>query len=257
MNQAGSSPSERIDSLDLTLFSAIPTQSSEGDRRSWLAVQRSIRARGEYTNLEIGSHLGGSIQQHLVDTRCRTIISIDNCPLRQPDDRGPLYSYEGNSTARMLENLSRVNAHGLAKITFFDSDASDVDPASLSAAPDYCFIDGEHTRAAVLSDASFCFRVCAPNAAICFHDAAVTYSALREILLDLRRRGIPFTARMLEGSTFGIFLRDCPAATDAHLMRSSEDAFRWVWRLRVRSWIPTPLRDAARRIRALFRRAQP
>ena len=68
----------RLEELDLSLFDEVSTQSSDGDRRSWLAVQRSVRRPNGYTYLEIGSHLGGSIQQHLVDPWCARIISMDN-----------------------------------------------------------------------------------------------------------------------------------------------------------------------------------
>src|SRR4051794_16482548 len=93
----------RLERLDLSLFEAIPSESYPGDRRSWLALQHAVRrAPAGYTYLEIGSHLGGSLQQHLVDPRCRRIFSIDKRPLVQPDDRGVVWHYDGNSTARML-----------------------------------------------------------------------------------------------------------------------------------------------------------
>ncbi len=88
MNVADGDIAVRIESLDVSLFDAVPSQSTIGDRQAWLAVQRSLRQQSEYVYLEIGSHLGGSIQQHLVDPRCRKIVSIDRRPLSQPDDRG-------------------------------------------------------------------------------------------------------------------------------------------------------------------------
>ncbi|MDQ3069101.1 MAG: class I SAM-dependent methyltransferase [Acidobacteriota bacterium] len=236
----------RIEALDLSLFDATPSQSSDGDRRAWLAVQRSLRRQDEYVYLEIGSHLGGSIQQHLADPRCRTIVSIDKRPLSQPDDRGEAFFYEGNSTAQMLDHLRRVSPYRLDKLACFDTDASEFDVGSLPAAPDYCFIDGEHTYAAVLSDFAFCLRVCAPNAAICFHDDAIIYLALREIMSDLRRRGIPYTAHKLTGSTFGIFLRECPAIRDPYVSTRSQDAGWWLLRRRFRSLLPAPLVPIAR-----------
>ena len=59
---------QRIERLDLSLFDSVPTQSTAGDRLSWLALQRAVRgATPGYTYLEIGSYNGGSIQQHLLD----------------------------------------------------------------------------------------------------------------------------------------------------------------------------------------------
>ena len=90
--------SERLASLDVGLFHAIFTQSSDRDRRSWLAVQRSVRRPAGYVYLEVGSHLGGSIQQHLLDPWCRQIISIDKRPLSQHDDRDGGRTFQDQGT---------------------------------------------------------------------------------------------------------------------------------------------------------------
>jgi hypothetical protein len=237
---------DRIESLDTSLFDLISTQSSDGDRRAWLAVQRAIRRSSGYAYLEIGSHLGGSIQQHVVDPLCRQIVSIDKRPLIQPDDRGQDFHYEGNSTQRMLDNLKRVSTEGTSKIICFDADASQIDRTQIPAPPDFCFIDGEHTYSAVLSDFDFCLKVCAPDAAICFHDDIVTHRALSEILGNLRRMAIPFTARKLTGVTFGIFLRDCRATNDPYILSHSKDADAWLRYKKLKDWVPGWLQPAAR-----------
>src|SRR5436309_9076337 len=88
-----------IAALDLSLFEKIESQSTDEDKRSLLACQSAVRdLRPEYTYLEIGSYLGGSIQPHLVDERCKRIVSIDKRPPRQPDARGVDYEYLNNST---------------------------------------------------------------------------------------------------------------------------------------------------------------
>src|SRR4051812_12044666 len=89
---------DRIAELDLSLFDVIPSQSTSDDKGSLLALQLAVRdAVGEYTYLEIGSYLGGSIQPHLLDPECRKIYSIDKRPRSQPDERGIDYIYENNS----------------------------------------------------------------------------------------------------------------------------------------------------------------
>jgi hypothetical protein len=236
----------RLEILDLSLFGGVPTQSSDTDRRSWLAVQRSVRNPCGYTYLEIGSHLGGSLQQHLIDPWCRQIISIDKRPVSQPDDRGMVFHYAENSTARMLENLRQVAPDQVSKVICFDSDAKDVDPRAIPEPPDFCFIDGEHTCTAVLSDFEFCLSVCAQNAAICFHDDFINYDALESALVMLRHRDIPFTALKLGGITFGIFLRDCIAGNDPYLRGSSQDAVHWIRGRRLRALLPGWLRSALR-----------
>lgn len=245
----------KLDALDLSLFDAVASQSTDGDRRSWLAVQRAIRRPSGYTYLEIGSHLGGSIQQHLVDPYCRRIVSIDRRPLSQPDDRGFVARYEENSTARMLDNLRRVSPEVVGKIVCFDLDARDVDPARIPEPADFCFIDGEHTHASVLSDFEFCLKVSSPNAAICFHDALVLYRSIAEVMSSLRARGVPFHARKLGGSTFGLFLRECRALDDPYLTLS-QDGSRWIRGRRIRGWLPREMRPAARWVARRLRAAK-
>jgi len=232
----------RIDALDDSLFDAIETQSSAGDRRAWLAVQRAMRRPAGYVYLEIGSHLGGSLQQHLRDPQCRAAVSIDKRSASQPDDRGEVFHYEGNSTARMLANLRRVAGADLDKLACIDGETRDVAPARMPSAPDICFIDGEHTVSAATADFAFCLLVCRPAAAICFHDDWIVADAIRGALADLRRQQVPFTARKLAGSTFGVFLRDCPAAHDAYLRRHSRDGDRWLQRQRLLATLPTRVR---------------
>jgi hypothetical protein len=220
----------RLQTLDLSLFETVPTQSSPGDRQSWLAVQRSVRGPSGYTYLEIGSHLGGSIQQHLVDPLCRRIISIDKRPLEQPDIYYGVYKYKGNSTARMLDNLHKVSPDDLHKIICHDCDAKDVNPTLITDPPQFCLIDGEHTEAAVLSDFEFCLQVCDPNGAICFHDDDTLYQTLAKILVALKRRGVRYTARKLGGVTFGIFLGKCPAVFDPWIQQHSHNGSSWLRR---------------------------
>jgi len=92
-----------IAGLDISLFSAIESQSTDDDKRSLLACQLAVRElRDPYIYLEIGSYIGGSIQPYLLDPRCKRIYSIDKRPAKQPDERGIDYIYENNSTARMM-----------------------------------------------------------------------------------------------------------------------------------------------------------
>jgi hypothetical protein len=233
----------RLDALDPALLAAVPTQSHEADRRSWLAVQRVARRReGGYAYLEIGSHLGGSLQQHVIDPRCVRIFSIDKRPTEQPDDRGSVYRYDGNTTARMLDNLRALSAEGTKKVVCIDSDARDIDPARIDRRPDFCFIDGEHTAPAVQSDFEFCLRVAAPDAAICFHDDSVVYPALGRILDSLRAREIPHRALKLGAETFGIFLRGCAAPDDPVVRELACDGPRWIRKRKLarvaERWLP-------------------
>lgn len=252
----------RIGGLDVSLFAVIHSQSDDGDKRSWLALQRVVRGRnGSYCYLEVGSFLGGSLQPHLLDPLCRRIHSIDNRPAEPPDLRGEGFRYEDNSTARMMANLRAIDPGQTAKIVCFETDAGDIDPALLQDAPDLCFIDGEHTERAVLSDFDFCTQVCSPRAIVYFHDDWVIYPALVQILRTLRQRGEPFRAFKLEGSTFAIALgtRDLPP--DVYLRRTAVSALRFLLRTRVRGFLlralPSPILRAVRFLRRFLRRLLP
>jgi hypothetical protein len=171
--------------LDVGLFAHIESQTSDEDKRSLLALQRAVRGRGAYVYLEIGSHLGGSLQPLLVDDRCSKIISIDPRPTTQPDARlpdGTLYHYEGNSTERMYEQLQTVPGADLSKLTTIEKSTEDIAADSVTDPPDLCFIDGQHTDQAAIRDAIFCLNVAAPDALIVFHDAHAVPNAIGAVL---------------------------------------------------------------------------
>ena len=232
--QMSSDFADRLNRLDTTLFSIVPTQSSEGDRRAWLAVQRAIRAGG-YSYLETGSYLGGSIQQHVLDPLCTHVFSIDKRPLFQPDERNEVIQYTEASTERMMQYLRKVDPAGVSKVTTFETDANSIDPSKISEPPKFCFIDGEHTRAAAISDFEFCLRICDPDAAICFHDARIIHSGLIDILDSLKSRNVQFVARRLSGDSFGIFLRNCPAGTDKFILKNSSEPEPFFRKMRLRA----------------------
>jgi hypothetical protein len=191
--------------LDITLFSAIESQSTEDDKRSLLACQLAVRElRDPYTYLEIGSYLGGSIQPYLLDPKCERIYSIDKRPFRQPDERGIDYIYENNSTARMMSNLEAVAETG--KIITIDGEASTIDPSAIKTPVDLCFIDGEHTDSAVFADFRFCMNVIADSGAIVFHDSMITYNGIAECIKFLESQSISYRAYSLPSIVFVIEL---------------------------------------------------
>ncbi len=258
MSPAAGGPSieDRVENLSTDLFASIPSQTSVKDRRSLLAVQRSTARRfGRFAYLEIGSHLGGSIQPYLLDPRCDAIYSIDSRPASQPDDRsrGCRVAYEGNSTQRMLDRLREVSPERLAVVRCFEANASEVDPAKIERRPHVVFIDGEHTRRAVVSDFEFCRRVLAPGGTIVFDDFPIVYPGVLEILRSLRRAGELFTTARLEGKAFGVFFDEDVVAGDPFLRlcrtRSRFSLVRYRVKRVVRRlfWGPAGLPGPARR----------
>jgi len=198
-----------INSLELSLFKAIESQSTDDDKRSLLACQLATRLlRRPYTYLEIGSYLGGSIQPHLLDSACERIFSIDKRPESQPDERGLAYTYRNNSTARMLENLSAVAP--TEKIRTIDGSTSEIDPSVIDRPVDVCFIDGEHTDEAVVADFNFCRKVLADSGAIIFHDATITYNGIDRCIKLLNESGVSYRAYSLPSIVFVIEINSFP-----------------------------------------------
>jgi len=226
--------------LDVSLFRAVSSQTTTEDRRSLLAVQRATAGKyGEYTYLEIGSHLGGSIQPHLADPRCTIIYSIDSRPSEQPDDRssGHIARYEGNTTERMLRLLRDTGLGDIARIQCFDTDASEIDPAQIGTRPDIALIDGEHTKAAVLSDFQFCERVLSSGGTILFHDFQILRPAILEICDGLRQERRPHLPLKLEGAVFAIFFDPDVVDRDPYLSAARENR-RVFWLLfHARWWV--------------------
>ena len=178
---------DRISGLDTSLFRSIESQTTEPDRRSLLALHAAIAERGPFDYLEIGSHLGGSLQAMVADPRCRSIVSIDTRPLSQPDDRGDAASYPQNSTSRMLELLAPLPGADLAKLETFERGTDQLSVAELPTRPRFCFVDAEHTRAAALRDARFCLKATTPDGVIAFHDSNVVLPGIEDFLAGLDR----------------------------------------------------------------------
>jgi hypothetical protein len=181
----------RIAALDVGLFKGINSQTKKGDRASLLALQGACAERfGSFSYLEIGSHLGGSLQGFVRDERVTSIVSIDLRPEATPDERGKDIPYVGNSTQRMLDNLAALPEGDVSKIHTIDADTRTLEPADIPGRPQLCFIDGEHTNESCLADARFCRSVLADRGAIGFHDTGLIHSAIATFLAELRADGL-------------------------------------------------------------------
>jgi hypothetical protein len=254
--------SERVEDLDVGLFDAIPSQTSADTRRSLLAVHRATaRRQPEIAYLEIGSHLGGSLQPYLLDPRCRAIFSIDPRPAAQKDDRAPGFvaAYEDNSTARMLTLLTELAPAEVGKVRCFDTDAARVDSARVTPRPQVAFIDGEHTRSAVLSDFAFVRRVLADGGTVVFDDFSIVYPAVLEICAALRKEKRRFLPVRLAGRAFALFFEPELARADPFLERCRRRRRLTLPRYRLKllgkSLMPGPVGRLARSVRRSRREA--
>ena len=208
---------QAISNLDLKIFEKIKSQLSDNDKQSLLACHLATREiAADYKYLEIGSYLGGSIQPHLLDEKCARVYSIDKRPLNQPDNRGVDYTYLNNSTERMLELLAEVAPTD--KIKTIDGDTRQISPAQVEEKMQLCFIDGEHTDAAVLSDFKFCLEVLDTSGAILFHDAPITYNGIAACVEHLKENNIKFHAYSLPDIVFAIEINDFPLHKNAKIM---------------------------------------
>jgi len=217
--------------LDLSQFQWIETQTSQQDREALLSMKEVIcEAVGSFRYLEVGSHLGGSLQPHVADARCLKIYSIDPRPLEQPDERwAENYKYEGNSTVRMMELLNTVPGADTSKIETFEACSWDLKPESITQKVEFAFIDGEHTNVAALRDYEAVRRYMAEASVVAFHDSFVTPAALLKIESGLGRSGghgfLYYPSSNIVAVTFG------PAKLEAGLLE-----YGWVKGLPFSHW---------------------
>ena len=194
---------ERIEKLDSSLFGHVMTTTPEEDQRTLLALQTVMRRTFPgYVYLEIGSYRGGSLQPHVVDPKCGKIISIDPRPDEVPDTRRGTENYPDSSVENMLDGLRRIPGADLSKVRTFEASASDLNAGMIGVAPQWCFVDGEHTDQAVLTDGRFCLSVLAENGVIIFHDANLVFKGLQTFLEELTAGGRPFRAHILPNFVF-------------------------------------------------------
>ena len=248
----------RLHRLDPGLFAPVLSQTTTGDRHALLALQGLARARGRYVCLEIGSYLGGSLQPHIADPACGRIWSLDRRVISPPDERRVPFPYAPHSGVAMVAELSVAFADAGEKITAFDAGTDDIAPTAITEAPDYCFIDGEHTDAAAERDFAFCRRVSAPDAIIVFHDANLIFRGIARCEARLRAEGVEFAAVKLTGSVYGLVLGPAAAARARELAPVARPAW-WFWLtapffLRVlRVWLPFKRSEFTRAVVRLLR----
>lgn len=210
-------------------FASIPSETTPRDRRSLVALQRAVRrASGVYNYLEIGSHLGGTLQPFALDPQCALLWSIDHRPSSQPDERGIRWPYPANTTSRMVANLRRLDAAIGDRLRCIESSTAHLDPAALDARPQLLFVDGEHTDHAVKLDGEFCRQVGDPQGSvIAFHDAHIVYRGLAALFDEWERADLTFTAFVLPDCVMAVALGHF-AAGGSHSIVEDSDVNRLV-----------------------------
>ena len=215
---------EQLEGLHLQLFDQIETENFGCGPT--IAASRACRVPPENESfrwLEIGSHLGGSLQALVRDPACTHIDSIDPRPAWQEDERLQIFPYPENSTARMLELLGRLPDADLAKLNTHEATTEQVDPESLPPAQ-VCFIDGEHTDTACSRDADFCRRVVREQGLILFHDVWIVYRGVTSFIERLARESVAHSLAYLPDSIFAVELGDRRLLEDAAVVSRHLDA---------------------------------
>ena len=103
----------------------------------------------------------------------------------------------------------------------------------------------------MLGDFAFCLGVCAPDAAIVFHDAGSTRPGIRECLRLLRRSAASTSRTSSSGNTFVIALWGSPVGSDLRVRRMAVAVRgeRWLWTSSVYGSARRRVPDAEARVR--------
>jgi methyltransferase family protein len=197
---------DRLRRCDPALYAGAFSATSTEDRRALLLLQSIVRREGDYVYLEIGSHLGGTLQPHCADPRCRRAYSIDKRTQATPDIRPMTIVYEQITGASMITGLRATWGDQVDKIVALDCDAQDVTVAQVQPAPRFCFIDGEHTIAAAQRDFASCLRWISPDGIIAFHDGNLIFGAFADCRRQLDEAGIRHRSFQLPGTVYAILL---------------------------------------------------
>jgi predicted O-methyltransferase YrrM len=190
---------ERIHSLDISLFDAIHSQTLPNEKEALLLLQSLHHKKSEYVYLEIGSFIGGTLQPHLLDQKCKKIYSIDK--------RVSQSNQKNNTVEFMLDSLKSIQ-EDISKIKTFECDTRDVPIRSISEKADLVFIDGWHSDEAVYSDFRASLKLCKQNAAIVFHDTYWIFNGILKIYKYLRENNLKFHKFLVGGSVSIILLQD-------------------------------------------------
>lgn len=190
--------------VQLARYFPIESQTSQTDKEVILTVKSMVaKFKQNYSYVEIGSYLGGSLTPFLMDSSCELIFSIDERERQQPDERGAKFDYAGVTNQTMIDNLKK---HGINtdKLQTFDGSVDAY--RSSGQAFDVALIDGEHTDFACFRDFLWLLPMMKTDSLVMFHDSALVYKALRLIQLYLKKMEIPYRFMKKANSEMSIIL---------------------------------------------------
>tara|TARA_B100000963_G_C22416395_1_gene575664 strand:- start:55 stop:825 length:771 start_codon:yes stop_codon:yes gene_type:complete len=169
----------------------IISQTSEEDKIVLLKLKKIIQNIKDYSYLEIGTYLGGSLTPFINDPQCKYILSIDDREKATPDDRGNKINYINVKQKEVIKSLKKYNLN-IDKIDFFDGSINEI--KNVTKKFDLCFIDAEHTDTACFRDFIYTVKLIKEDAIILLHDSHIVYKAIIMIndLLISEKRNFKF-----------------------------------------------------------------
>lgn len=162
----------------------ITSQTSDQDKLILIKVSEIIGKKiKNYSYLEIGSFLGGSLTPFLLDKNCKKILSIDKRNQVVEDENHEQWSYENISEKTMLENFKKhkININKLIALN------GDISHLKIKGKYDLSFIDGIHTDKNVFSDFLNSLDYMRQDSIILFHDSHMIFNALILIKIFLNK----------------------------------------------------------------------
>jgi len=181
----------------------IDSQTSNSDKIVLLQIREALNSLGEYSYLEIGSFLGGSLTPFIKDVNCTRILSIDHRERAQPDERGINYDYAGITHQSMVDNLHGVGL-STEKLQTFDGSVDKLPSIYHSEKYDFIFIDGEHTDFACFRDFVHSESLLKYNSVVAFHDSTLISASLKLIIEMLKARSTTFTFFKVKDSEMSV-----------------------------------------------------
>ena len=182
---------------------SVPSMFNSGDSRCLQDVMKLVSSIKTYDYLEIGSWLGASLQWHLTNDRCNSVLSVDLRPIGVIEDERNINFEYTVTTQDMLQAL-HTNSLPIDKLTCIDGT---VDQLPTDKKFDLVFIDAEHTNHAVYYDATHCLPAMNESCIMLFHDAWIVYEGLEKFNDYLNSTNRPFAGVKISGSDiYGIAL---------------------------------------------------
>lgn len=195
--------------------------------------RRLRRAGGKLAYLELGSYLGGTLAQYLLDEQVGSVVSVDKRVTRQWDERNSYFEYDGVTTQLMLDRLhAATGPNCVSKLICFDGGSREF-AASAEARRhigrvDVVMIDAEHTHSAVFHDFVNLLPFLRRDGFVLFHDAQIIFQGLQNIIRFLEYKNASFTTKNLKDHVYAIGFNRAGAAlaaTDFGKLEWDETAF--------------------------------